>query len=70
MSESATATQPKIQSTAQLPLFAAEMNRKLAKKLIDSPKVTLAAAVLAFGTLDPEIQVDLIAKARAEILRQ
>lgn len=60
--------EPKAQVTAQLPGFAAQINRELAVALTTSPKVVLAAAVLAFELLDPSIQVDMVNKARVRAL--
>lgn len=58
------------QTTAQIPVFAAVINRDIAIAVTESPKITLAAAVLAFKLLDPETQVAMISQARVEVLRQ
>jgi hypothetical protein len=53
------------QLTAQILSVGATVNRDLAEKLCESPKLVLTAAVLAFELLDSETQVAMIVKARA-----
>lgn len=62
-------TRDRHQRSAQLPQFAADANRALAKRITESPKFTLAAAVIAFELLDADTQVDLVRQAKARHLR-
>lgn len=52
------------QRTAQVLLFASELNRVQAARLQESTKVVLSAAVLGFAQLEPAVQLDLIRQAR------
>ncbi len=59
-----TDTPKRNQSTVQVCRFAYDLNRKAAAALIESPKVTVSAALLAFSKLDAQTQADLCKEAR------
>lgn len=56
---------PKTEVTVQLLKFAHALNRETASKGMTSPKLALAAAVLAFSQLGGEEKVSWLNQARA-----
>jgi CRISPR/Cas system-associated protein Cas10 (large subunit of type III CRISPR-Cas system) len=52
------------QKSVQIFRFAAKLNRQFAHRVTENPKVTLSAAVVAFSRLDPQVQLELIGRAR------
>ena len=56
-------------TTAQVPQFAAKLNRECAIRITDSPVVTAAAAILSFSLLDAETQIEMVTRARVEMAK-
>lgn len=57
-------------TTAYLPKFAATLNRAFASRIIESPGLTLAAAVVAFQQLDADTQLECVKQVRAQLLAE
>lgn len=59
---------PEGQTTGQLFDFAANIGRDIAKKLAESPKVVMSAALMGFNELPAETQIALITSAKVKRL--